>query len=149
MVKEKYRFDFFDTFVEVEELTVEQFIRIHNPEDKKIFFEIFWKKVYEMNERQIKNALEILIIWEQKNIFSEKNKSPWNIITFEDFFILEWRIMHFLHQQRSEIRTWSLRYFYKILENIDVIIWEKSFDDYKNKDKPDKKAIKESLKTEF
>lgn len=147
MLREKYRLTFFDTYVDVLEPTVEQYLKIFSW-DQKVYKEIFWRKIFELNERQLKNALQILISKEkeEKNIFTEKkvSKNDENI-GFEDFYILEWRVMHLLHQSRSEIRTWGIKYFFKVVENLDVIIWEKKFDDYKNADKPDKKSIKENL----
>ena len=145
MIKQKYKFKFFNDYVICSDLSVEDYLYL-NFEPEKALKKIFWKKIALMNKRQIKNTISILLNPDETDLdklFEKKEVSKW--FDIEDFFIIEWAIMKNLNQQRSEIRSWEWKYFQKVSQNLDVIMWEKKYDDYKNPEKPDKKEIKKLL----
>ena len=148
MITKKHRLLFFDTYVEVWDITVWQYVRFLEW-DETVFVEIFWQKVKEMCKRQQENALKILLGWFEANELKERlwaKKVPkWEKIEAEHFFILEWKIMLALHQSRSEIRSWEFPYFMKMYDWMWVVTGDEKYDDYKNKQMPDKKGIKNAL----
>lgn len=147
MINKEYKFKFFDNYIICNDLSVEDYLYL-NYDPEFILKKILWKKANLLNQRQIKNLLAILLNPNEKDLLKLFNKSNWKTnkgMDVEDFFIIEWNIMKNLNQQRSEIRKWEWKYFLKVSQNLDVIMWEKKYDDYKNADKPDKKEIKNLL----
>ena len=143
----KSKFKFFDKEIEVSPITVWQYDRILKW-DKTVYLEIFWETWILMCKRQMQNALKILLGWyeenELKNLFkSNKIVKTGETVDLKHFFILESKVMMILHQQRSEIRKWEFLYFMDVYNNLDVIVGEKSYDDFKNAEKPDKKGFKD------
>jgi len=147
MINQKYKFKFFDNYIICNDLTVNDYLYLNY--DPELFLKnILWKKIWLLNQRQIKNLIAILLNPNEKDLEKLFNKNSNNSnkwMDIDDFFIIEWNIMKNLHQQRSEIRKWEWKYFLKISQNLDVIMWEKKYEDYKNADKPDKKEIKNLL----
>lgn len=147
MIKEKYWFKVFDKLITCEDLSVQDYLELNY--DPELFLKkILWKKVWLLNQRQIKNLISFLLNPDEKDLLKLFNKTTSKDnkgMEIDDFFILEWVIMKNLNQQRSEIRKWEWKYFLKVTKNLDVIMWEKKYEDYKYADKPDKKEIKNLL----
>ena len=129
-------------------ITVEDFLRI-NIEWETAIFELllkYNKELPKLNKRQLENFIEILINWEI-NIFKKTIKTTKNDNNFlEDFHIIEWQIMSFLHQSRSEIRSWNYQYFIKIYEDLAICTWNKDYDKNRKSENPDKEKLKNIFK---
>jgi len=148
--RKKYKFKYFDKFIEVQDITVWQYVRFLEG-DETVMGELFWQDAQLMCKRQLENALKILLGWYEANELKERlwsNKAvSWDKIDPEHFFILEWKMMLALHQSRTEIRSWEYLYFAKMNSWMWVITWGESYDDFKNWHKPDKKWINNALST--
>ena len=146
----KSKFKFFNKEIEVLPITVWQYIRVIEW-DETVFEEMFWKEWILMCKRQLNNALKILLGWyeanELKSVFKSKKKVSWETIDLQHFFIIEWTVMSILHQSRNEIRSWWYLYFMKMYNALNVINWSRTYEDYKNENKPDKKAFKKLEKS--
>lgn len=79
---------------------------------------------------------------------SLKKDQKKGIIDFGQFLLIEGALMHYLHQDREAIRSWTLEYVMEMMELLPAITGQNSYDEVKNKDKPDKKALK-SLKKDL
>lgn len=77
---------------------------------------------------------------EKKNDKKQEEQDP-----LKDFHILESSLMKILHQPLSEIRSWTVEYFFMVLDDLDVIVWEKSLNDKRNAERPDRHKIKNLL----
>nr|DAG01543.1 MAG TPA: hypothetical protein [Siphoviridae sp. ctNHg2] len=73
---------------------------------------------------------------------SLKKEQKKGVIDFGKFFLIEGALMHYLHQDREAIRGWTLEYVMEMMELLPAITGQNSYDEVKNKDKPDRKAIK-------
>lgn len=140
-----YKFTFFNKEIHVNEITTGQYIKLLEWKTD-VFLEIFWKNVWLMCERQIKNAIQILTSKDEQNILETALKR-WHVkkkswMEANHFYVLEWIMMRVLHQSRTELRTWNFKYFIKMYETLDVVCWNKAYDDFRNHDKPDKKGLK-------
>lgn len=139
------KFKFYNKEIKISDITVWQYVKLIEW-DNNILIEIFWKEWILMNKRQLDNALKILLGWyeanELKELFKKQKIPKGETIELEHFFIIEWIVMKWLWQTRSEIRSWEYLYFMKIYNALDVIWWWKKYEEYKNHNKPDKKAFK-------
>ncbi len=97
----------------------------------------FNKDVPQLNKRQMEGLFASLV--NNKNLKKEQKKKE---IDFGKFFLIEGALMHYLHQDREAIRSWTLEYVMEMMELLPAITGQNSYDEVKNKDKPDKKALK-------
>ena len=103
----------------------------------------FNKEPPQLNKRQIEVFLASLV--SNKSLKKDQKKG---IIDFGQFLLIEGALMHYLHQDREAIRSWTLEYVMEMMELLPAITGQNSYDEVKNKDKPDKKALK-SLKKDL
>lgn len=108
----------------------------------KIILE-FNKEPPQLNKRQMEVFLASLV--SNKSLKKDQKKG---IIDFGQFLLIEGALMHYLHQDREAIRSWTLEYVMEMMELLPAITGQNSYDEVKNKDKPDKKALK-SLKKDL
>ena len=97
----------------------------------------FNKDVPQLNKRQMEGLFASLV--NNKSLKKEQKKKE---IDFGKFFLIEGALMHYLHQDREAIRSWTLEYVMEMMELLPAITGQNSYDEVKNKDKPDKKALK-------
>ena len=103
----------------------------------------FNKDAPQLNKRQMEVFLASLV--SNKSLKKDQKKG---IIDFGQFLLIEGALMHYLHQDREAIRSWTLEYVMEMMELLPAITGQNSYDEVKNKDKPDKKALK-SLKKDL
>jgi len=136
-IREINTFKYFNKEFKAGDLTRWDFLFIFQNEQegfKKILLE-YNKRLPELNQRQLKEFLRIL--------YWEKEEEKWEKIKPEDLLIIEWQIMHHLHQSREEMRKRTLEYFMEMYKQLPYIIWTK---DPKEKwDNPDKKTFKKEF----
>lgn len=97
----------------------------------------FNKEPPQLNKRQMEVFLASLV--SNKSLKKDQKKG---IIDFGQFLLIEGALMHYLHQDRESIRSWTLEYVMEVMELLPAITGQNSYDEVKNKDKPDKKALK-------
>lgn len=97
----------------------------------------FNKEPPQLNKRQMEVFLASLV--SNKSLKKDQKKG---IIDFGQFLLIEGALMHYLHQDREAIRSWTLEYVIEMMELLPAITGQNSYDEVKNKDKPDKKALK-------
>lgn len=102
----------------------------------------FNKEPPQLNKRQMEVFLASLV---SNNLKKEQKKKE---VDFGQFLLIEGALMHYLHQDRESIRSWTLEYVMEMMELLPAITGQNSYDEVKNKDKPDKKALK-SLKKDL
>ena len=76
----------------------------------------------------------------KKNKSNDEKQGKDDIL--KEFHILEGSVMVSLHQPLSEIRSWTLEYFMKIVDDLDVILGQKKLKDKRNANKPDRGKLK-------
>ena len=103
----------------------------------------FNKDAPQLNKRQMEVFLASLV--SNKSLKKEQKKKE---VDFGQFLLIEGALMHYLHQDREAIRSWTLEYVMEMMELLPAITGQNSYDEVKNKDKPDKKALK-SLKKDL
>ena len=103
----------------------------------------FNKDAPQLNKRQMEVFLASLV--SNKSLKKEQKKKE---VDFGQFLLIEGALMHYLHQDREAIRSWTLEYVMEMMEFLPAITGQNSYDEVKNKDKPDKKALK-SLKKDL
>lgn len=103
----------------------------------------FNKDAPQLNKRQMEVFLASLV--NNKSLKKEQKKKE---VDFGQFLLIEGALMHYLHQDRETIRSWTLEYVMEMMELLPAITGQNSYDEVKNKDKPDKKALK-SLKKDL
>lgn len=103
----------------------------------------FNKEPPQLNKRQMEVFLASLV--NNKSLKKEQKKKE---VDFGQFLLIEGVLMHYLHQDREAIRSWTLEYVMEMMELLPAITGQNSYDEVKNKDKPDKKALK-SLKKDL
>ena len=96
----------------------------------------FNKETPQLNKRQMEVFLASLV---SNNLKKEQKKKE---VDFGQFLLIEGALMHYLHQDRESIRSWTLEYVMEMMELLPAITGQNSYDEVKNKDKPDKKALK-------
>lgn len=97
----------------------------------------FNKEPPQLNKRQMEGLFASLV--NNKSLKKEPKKKE---IDFGKFFLIEGALMHYLHQDREAIRSWTLEYVMEMMELLPAITGQNSYDEVKNKDKPDRKALK-------
>lgn len=97
----------------------------------------FNKELPQLNKRQMEGLFASLV--NNKSLKKEQKKKE---IDFGKFFLIEGALMHYLHQDREAIRSWTLEYVMEMMELLPAITGQNSYDEVKNKDKPDRKALK-------
>ena len=97
----------------------------------------FNKDAPQLNKRQMEVFLASLV--SNKSLKKEQKKKE---VDFGQFLLIEGALMHYLHQDREAIRSWTLEYVMEMMEFLPAITGQNSYDEVKNKDKPDKKALK-------
>lgn len=97
----------------------------------------FNKEPPQLNKRQMEVFLASLV--SNKGLKKEQKKKE---VDFGQFLLIEGALMHYLHQGRETIRSWTLEYVMEMMELLPAITGQNSYDEVKNKDKPDKKALK-------
>lgn len=97
----------------------------------------FNKEPPQLNKRQMEVLFASLV--NNKSLKKEQKKKE---IDFGKFFLIEGALMHYLHQDREAIRSWTLEYVMEMMELLPAITGQNSYDEVKNKDKPDRKALK-------
>ena len=97
----------------------------------------FNKEPPQLNKRQMEVFLASLV--SNKSLKKDQKKG---IIDFGQFLLIEGALMHYLRQDREAIRSWTLEYVMEMMELLPAITGQNSYDEVKNKDKPDKKALK-------
>ena len=103
----------------------------------------FNKDAPQLNKRQMEVFLASLV--SNKSLKKEQKKKE---VDFGQFLLIEGALMHYLHQDREAIRSWTLEYVMEMMELLPAITGQNSYDEVKNKGKPDKKALK-SLKKDL
>lgn len=103
----------------------------------------FNKDAPQLNKRQMEVFLASLV--SNKSLKKDQKKKE---VDFGQFLLIEGALMHYLHQDREAIRSWTLEYVMEMMELLPAITGQNSYDEVKNKDKPDKKALK-SLKKDL
>ena len=103
----------------------------------------FNKDAPQLNKRQMEVFLASLV--SNKSLKKEQKKKE---VDFGQFLLIEGALMHYLHQDREAIRSWTLEYVMEMMGLLPAITGQNSYDEVKNKDKPDKKALK-SLKKDL
>lgn len=103
---------------------------------------IFWKNLQYISETQMREIItDIMGLETRSPDIVPKKKNEEN--ETEKIHILEGQVMHHLHQARSEIRNWELSYFFKTVSLLPVMIGNMEYKEYLERDKPDKKALKD------
>lgn len=103
---------------------------------------IFWKNLPYISENQMREIITDIMGLEARPLdIVPKEKNEEN--EMEKIQVLEGQIMHHLHQARSEIRNWELSYFFKTVSLLPVMIERMEYKEYLERDKPDKKALKD------
>lgn len=132
------------TKVVIKEITVEQYLLLLEDYEDGIK-NIFWKMAEFITEKQFNEILSDLMgvnttldIIPKKKKDSEKERKK----ILENFHINEGFIMFHLHQQRSEVRGWTIEYFNKVMEDLPVILGHEKLEDWRSRNTPDKKWIK-------
>lgn len=97
----------------------------------------FNKEAPQLNKRQMEGLFASLV--SNKSLKKEQKKKE---IDFGKFFLIEGVLMYYLHQDREAIRNWTLEYVMEMMEILPAITGQANYDEVKNKDKPDKKALK-------
>lgn len=111
-----------------------------NEDPQAGYLKILWEfneRVPQLNKRQMEGLFASLT--SNKTLKKEQKKRE---VDFGQFLLIEGALMHYLHQDREAIRKWTLEYVMEMMELLPAITGQSSYDEVKNKDKPDKKALK-------
>lgn len=133
------------------ELTVEQYLKLVNEETNEVLqYDIlkeFNEEIPKLKKEQAQKLVNTLfnIVKEEnlKDIIKQKTKEP--SIPIEDFHILVWVAMKQLNQPYSEIMKMPIRYFNMLMQDLEIIVWQKEY----NKKRNSKRIDSKSLQKEF
>jgi len=124
------------------------------------------EKLPTLNDRQLSELMKIVFwieeedeeeltevqkkIREHKEIAQEKKKKKKGTDRpLQDFHVIEGQIMHFLNQSRTEIRSWTYKYFIEIYKDMMYCTWSKEYNKDRNNQSPDKKAFRQEFGSSF
>lgn len=123
----------------------------------------------QLNERQQTEFLRILM-WgeeEKKSVMEQLTETQKKIRAYKkkqeqksaidnkvdeylkDWHLIEWQMMHTLHQPLSELRKRPYRYFMELYKDLAIITGAKKYDPHRNSQKPDKKGFKREFANAF
>lgn len=107
---------------------------------KKIIQELN-KQPPRLNTRQVKGLFQALVGGSKMETKANKK------VDLEQLLMMEALIMHHFWAQQSSIRNRTMKYVTFLVSTLPVVLGEKSYEDRKYWDKPDKKAIKDLKKS--
>lgn len=107
---------------------------------KKIIQE-FNEQPPQLNTRQVKSLFQALVGTQKMEAKASKK------VDLDQLLMMEALIMHHFWAQLSAIRKWTMKYVTFLVSTLPVVLGEKSYEDRKYWDKPDKKAIKDLKKS--
>ena len=163
LIRQKHRFLYHGQTFDCFDLSLGDFLLINIDQDsgyKKILQECN-EELPTLNERQQKEFLRIIFWGEiekqevieqltetQKKIQdakkSKKTDKQKNEVDdmLHDWHIIEWQMMHFLHQPLSEMRKRPYRYFMETYKDMAICTGAKEYNKNRNSQIPDKKWFK-------
>lgn len=120
-----------------------------NPRQSREFMRIMlWQENKEKNEDLMDKLTEtqkkILMFKKSKKTDQEKVEKQIDDM-LRDFHIIEWQVMHYLHQQLSEVRKWPYQYFMRQYKDLPYTTGQKEYEKNRNSTDPDKKWFKKEF----
>lgn len=166
LIRQKHKFLYHGQAFDCFDLSLEDFLLI-NVDQLAGYTKVLLEcndELPKLNARQQQEFLRILLGWEQETpkVIDQLTETQKKINDFkkkkdpkkdkeevedmlQDFHIIEWQMMHFLHQPLHVLRSWPYRYFMDVYKDLAYCTGAKEYDKNRNSQKPDKKGFKQEF----